>query len=205
MKVLGMYSGTKSWEKPFINNGHEVDTLDILPQFNCTYTMDALSFIPRKKYKVVLASPPCTYFSQVRLAWKNTPKATTPEQIELSCLWFQKVIDVIQAVEAEYFLIENPSHKNGARKYFPYFVNPSKWGCPFIIPQRVDYCQYGTPWQKPTDLWTNIPIDFRRCNHKKGEHKSFQLTHGSKNRSIIPEELTNHVYNVIMRCIDNDS
>lgn len=198
MNVLGLYSGTKSWEKPFIEAGHDVDTLDILPEFNCTYTMDALKFIPPKKYTVILASPPCTYFSQVRMAWKNTPKETTPEQIALSCQWFGKVIDIINEVKPKYFLIENPSHKNGARKYFPSFTLHNDV---VIFPTRVDYCQYGTPWQKPTDLWTNIPIEFRRCNHKRGEHKSFQLTHGSKNRSVIPEELTRMVYNTVMECL----
>lgn len=202
MDVLGLYSGTKSWEKPFIEGGHNVETLDILPEFNCTYTMDALNFIPKKRYKVVIGSPPCTYFSQARNAWKNTPKATTPEQIALSIKWFSKVISVIQAVHADYFLIENPSHKNGARLYFPHFDNPSLIGPECILPEKIHYCMYGFPHMKPTDLWTNIPLDFRKCNHKRSEHKSFQLTHGSKSRSIIPTELTNHVYNIVMELVN---
>lgn len=198
MKVLGLFSGTKSWEKPFIREGHDVETLDILPEFNCTYTIDILKFTPTKTYDVVLASVPCTYFSQARLAWKNTPKATTPEQIDLSCIWFIKTINIIKSVNAKYFLIENPSHKNGARKYFPWFVNPTSRGSPIIEPQRLDYCMYGYPHMKPTDLWTNIPITFKRCNHPKNGHKSFQITHGAKSRAIIPNELTEHIYNVVL-------
>ena len=42
LSVLGVYSGLQSWERPFIEAGHDVETLDIEAKFNCTYTMDAL-------------------------------------------------------------------------------------------------------------------------------------------------------------------
>lgn len=203
LSVLGVYSGLQSWERPFIEDGHDVETLDIEAKFNCTYTQDALDFVPKKHYDVVLASPPCTYFSIARQVLNNTPKATTPEQMRLSKAWFQKAIDIIKAVKPDYFLIENPSWKRGARYYFPSFVNPSSTGCPYIMPQRVDYCMYGCTSQKPTDLWTNIPLDFRRCNHPRNGHKSFQLTHGSVSRSVIPDELVQNVYDTVIRGYDD--
>ena len=203
LSVLGVYSGLQSWERPFIEAGHDVETLDIEAKFNCTYTMDALDFVPKKHYDVVLESPPCTYFSIARQVLNNTPKATTPEQMRLSKAWFQKAIDIIAAVKPKYFLIENPSWKRGARSFFPSFVNPSSTGCPFIMPQRVDYCMFGHSSQKPTDLWTNIPIEFRRCNHPRNGHRSFQLTHGSVSRSVIPKELVNHVYESVIRGYDD--
>lgn len=199
LKVLGVYSGLQSWEKPFIEAGHDVETLDIVEKFKCTYTMDALDFKPKKHYDVVLESPPCTYFSIARQVFNNTPKATTPEQIELSKAWFQKAIDIINEVKPKYFLIENPSWKRGARSYFP---EPAILGN-IVRPHRVDYCMFGCPSQKPTDLWTNIPICFRQCNHPRNGHKSFQLTHGSVSRSVIPEELTRHVYDAVIRGYDD--
>jgi hypothetical protein len=195
MKVLGLYSGRQSWEKPFIEAGHDVETLDIVPKFKCTYTMDALDFVPSKHYDVILASPPCTYFSVARQVFNNTPKATTPEQMELSRAWFGKAIDVINRVKPKFFLIENPSWIRGARYYF---ANPFILG-KLTAPIRVDYCMYGCTSMKPTDLWTNIPMEFRRCNHARNGHKSFQLTHGSVARSVIPEQLTHHVYESVIR------
>lgn len=203
LKVLGLYSGRQSWEKPFIEAGHDVETLDIVPKFKCTYTMDALQFTPKKHYNVILCSPPCTYFSVARQVFNNTEKATTPEQMELSKAWFQKAIDVITEVKPDYFLIENPSWIRGARSFFPSFINPSWRGSPFIQPQRIDYCMYGCTSMKPTDLWTNIPMAFRRCNHAHNGHKSFQLTHGSVARSVIPAELTHHIYQSVIRYYDD--
>jgi hypothetical protein len=119
--------------------------------------------------------------------------------MDLSKAWFQRAIDIISEVKADYFLIENPSWKRGARYYFPHaIINGQN-----IVPQRVDYCMYGCSSQKPTDLWTNIPIDIRRCNHPRNGHKSFQWTHGSVSRSVIPKELTQHVYETVIRCYDD--
>lgn len=199
LSVLGVYSGLQSWERPFIEAGHDVETLDIEAKFKCTYTQDVLDFTPKKHYDVVLESPPCTYFSIARQVLNNTPKATTPEQMALSRAWFQKAIDIINVVKPKYYLIENPSWKRGARYYF---ANPFILG-KLTPPQRVDYCMFGCTSQKPTDLWTNIPLDFRRCNHPRNGHKSFQLTHGSVSRSVIPEELVNHVYDTVIRGYDD--
>ena len=66
----------------------------------------------------------------------------------------------------------------------------------------VTYCQYGDERMKPTDIWTNHPAPcFKpRCKNgdpchvsaPRGARTGTQGLKGSKERSVIPEELCRH-------------
>lgn len=74
----------------------------------------------------------------------------------------------------------------------------------------VTYCQYGDTRMKPTDIWTNIsdPQFKPMCKngdgcHVKAPRGSQTGTQGLKNakeRSIIPQELCEHIVEVCERC-----
>jgi len=66
MKVLDLFSGLGGWSIAFIEDGHEVDTLD--NAYDTTFKMDIRDFHPGH-YDVVLASPPCPEFSKLYMPW----------------------------------------------------------------------------------------------------------------------------------------
>lgn len=186
MKILDLFCGTKSWSKIWEENGHEIETLDIDPRFNPTYCTDILNWNPTKYYDGILASPPCTYFSWARQVWNGSPFETTEEQLALSIRIAQKTFDIIKFINPEYWLVENPSWVGGMQKYFK--------GA-----RRVDYCMYGFPCMKPTDLWTNIPMNFKRCNHTK-KHAQWHeaIPRDPITRAEIPRELVKEVYDAVI-------
>ena len=66
-RILDLFCGTKSWNKPFGDMGWEVHTLDHNPRFHPTICCDILEWNPQEFppgfFDVVVASPPCQKFS----------------------------------------------------------------------------------------------------------------------------------------------
>lgn len=70
----------------------------------------------------------------------------------------------------------------------------------------VTYCQYGDTRMKPTDIWTNHPDpQFKpACSngdpcHERAPRGSMTGTQGlkdHKHRSVIPEELCDHIVDI---------
>lgn len=109
----------------------------------------------------------------------------------------QNVLTLISELNPTYWFIENP--RGGLRK-----MNFMK-GLPRYT---VTYCQYGDDRMKPTDIWTNHPNPAFRAMCKKGDscHTSAPLgsktgTQGRKSkieRSLIPDDLCNHIVSICM-------
>jgi hypothetical protein len=204
MKTVELFSGTQSFSKVMKKHGHETFCVDNNTEFDNDLTTDLLT-IPKhgllfKKIKeadIVWMSPPCTTFS---LASGNThwtadrqPK-TNKARIGKALLENCEAIAELCEREGKIFFIENP---NGRAVWFL----PDKWL------KRVWYCQYGDTRAKPTNIWTNLDIDFKTCRrYKKGEPKhchheaaprgsktGTQGLKGNMERSIIPEELFEHI------------
>ena len=185
MEILELFSGYASWSSPFRGKG-KVVTLDIDYRFNPVICQDILTW----KYEgldlkpdIIFASPDCTYFSNARARW-GYPE----EKIEWTKKLWTKTFEIIDYFRPEYYLIENPVGK--ARHYYEGF-------------KRIDYCMYdyqinGEYIKKPTDLWTNIPLDFRTCNrlHHHGEFTG--LIRDKAKRSIIPVGLIDEILKIIM-------
>ncbi len=104
----------------------------------------------------------------------------------------EHVLALIRELKPKYWFIENP--RGGMRKM--------TWmqGLPRYT---VTYCQYGDNRMKPTDIWTNHPAPRFRPMCKNGDpcHESAprgsktgtQGLKGSKERSIIPPALCEHI------------
>lgn len=107
----------------------------------------------------------------------------------------QHVLRLILALSPTYWFIENP--RGGLRKM--------TWmqGLPRYT---VTYCQYGDMRMKPTDIWTNHPAPgFKPPCHNgdpchvaapRGAKTGTQGLAGSRERSVIPEALCEHIVDI---------
>ena len=112
----------------------------------------------------------------------------------------QHVLQLIKELNPTFYFIENP--RGGMRKM--------TWmqGLPRYT---VTYCQYGDKRMKPTDIWTNHPDpQFKPmckngdpCHEKapRGSKTGTQGLKGSKERSVIPEALCQHIVDICEKYI----
>ena len=105
------------------------------------------------------------------------------------------VLKLIDELQPKYYFIENP--RGGLRKM--------DW-MKDIPRYTVTYCQYGDSRMKPTDIWTNHPNPkfFPMCRNgaschvaaPRGSKTGTQGLKGSKERSVIPEKLCEHIVKI---------
>lgn len=159
MKILELFSGTASFSQVAEKRGHECRTLDFDARFNPTYCMSVMDFSPEIlfdeatltywKPDVVWASPPCQCFSVmvIRKNWtKNADGTYTPKRSQTveAMRIVERMLDIIKELNPVCYFVENP--RAMLRKM------PFMQGLPRTT---VTYCQYGMPYQKATDIWTN--------------------------------------------------
>ena len=153
MKVLELFSGTASFSKVATRRGHECRTLDFEEQFHPTYRMDIMEFDPELiegwEPDIIWASPPCQCFSVMVIGknWIKNPDGTytpkRPQTIEAMEI-AQRGLDIIRVLRPKFFFIENP---RAMLRKMPFMADLTR--------KTVTYCQYGLPYQKATDIWTN--------------------------------------------------
>jgi len=200
MKILELFAGTKSIGKVAKSRGHEVFSVDIMPEFDCDLTSDILDidvsdipFIP----DMVWASPPCTCFSVASIGkhWNkdNTPKTEGAIKAKSIVSHTWNLICKLGALNPNMiFFIENPRGKLRKLDLIPLgFIN------------TVTYCQYGDTRMKPTDIWTNAmgwtprPMckNGDKCHESapRGSKTGTQGIKGNKLRSVIPPELCEEI------------
>tara|TARA_R110002020_G_scaffold1280_5_gene6071 strand:- start:4101 stop:4772 length:672 start_codon:yes stop_codon:yes gene_type:complete len=181
MRILELFSGTKSWGKIADELGWEVVSLDV--DGNADINMSILDW-KYKEYEpghfdIITASPPCHTFSGLRNCWIGREmKKLHPNQIitkevlqkdinDFGLPLLHRALDIIYYFEPKYWFIENPGNSK-MKNYLQ--------GVPFY---KVDYCMY-TSWgyKKPTIIWTNLEnFKPKRCNGNcrntiNGIHKS---------------------------------
>lgn len=150
MNVVDFYSGLRGWSQPWADAGHNIFCVELNPKFPADHR-DILDFDPLKhlpwKPDVVLASPPCTWFSVMRIGvnWHHdgTPKT---DKARHGLLLVEKTRQLIAQMDPAFWIIENPVDK--LRKL------PVMDG---VERRTVSYCQYGERRMKPTDLWGKFP------------------------------------------------
>ena len=150
MITLELFCGTKSFSKVAKELGHDTFTVDIDPKLNPDLCVDILDFklemLPEKfrHPDVVWASPPCTTFSvaSIRHYWVDgKPKNDKClKGIEIA----KKNLEIIKELNPKYYFIENP---RGMMRKQDFMLGLNR--------NTVTYCQYGLPYQKATDIWTN--------------------------------------------------
>ena len=139
MKLLELFSGTKSVGKVAEQLGYEVISLDLKDaDINCNILDWDYTIYPVGHFDVIWASPPCTEYSRA--------KSRGIRDIEKANSIVMKTLDVIEYLNPTYYIIENPQTGLLKSQGFMY-------GIPY---QDIDYCKYGMPYRKRTRLWCNL-------------------------------------------------
>lgn len=175
---LELFSGRASFSNVAKTYGYECRTVDNDPKFEPTYLMDIMDFTPAvlgdwKPY-IIWASPPCEAFSTNTIGrnWRNKVFPKT-EKARHALVMVKHTLQLIKDIKSEWFIIENP--RAMLRDHMPSLYRELRSPCP---PRKtVTYCQYEPdkpPNQrdmKPTDLWTNVPFEPKRCNYGDSCHR----------------------------------
>ena len=206
MIVLELFAGTRSIGKAFEKRGHKVfsvewdknfENIALYEDINNVTTKDIIKLCGRVP-DVIWASPDCTTYSIAAISHHRKKNEETNNLDPVSdyakfCDKTNKhVLDLIEELKPKYYFIENP--RGGLRKMD--FMKG-------LYRYTVTYCQYGDNRMKPTDIWTNHPNpQFKpMCKNGDGCHEAAprgsktgtQGLKGSKERSVIPNELCEHI------------
>lgn len=208
MKVLELFAGTRSISKAFEARGHETFSIEWSENFEnislradvSTVTADMI--LERfGRPDVIWASPDCTTFSIAAISHhrRKNPETGNLDPVSDYAKFCdevdQHVLDLIRALKPRFWFIENP--RGGMRKM--------RW-MQGLSRYTVTYCQYGDKRMKPTDIWTNHPAPRFRppckngasCHERapRGSRTGTQGLKGSKERSIIPAALCEHIVDI---------
>lgn len=197
---LDLFSGLGGFSAAFEESTDwEVVTVDIEERFDPDIQADVLDLRPSDlpDADVVLASPPCTYFSTVRLRWGRsfTPdgEPLTPEAKESVAIVYH-TLGLIHAINPDWWFMENP------QGYLRHVIGDPEG--------TVDYCRYGHHTKKPTDLWgDHPPIDYLRCDHQTHTRENatdFELgPSDSSERAKVPYELSKAILDAVESAYEN--
>ena len=202
MRLLELFSGA-AYGSGSIGNvfkrSYEVTSLDSDPKARATITCDIMDW-DYKVYEpgyfdVIWASPPCTEFSVLKTS--GTRDFAKADGI------VRRTLAIIDYSRPRLFFCENP--QTGLLKTRPYMQ-----GLPSVT---LDYCKYGTPYRKRTQVWTNCsywtprPLCRRDCGHvipgtRTHEFETQRVR--TKTLQTIPRELVEEIYVVCTLRLDVD-
>ena len=206
MKVLELVAGTRSIGKAFEQRGHQVYSIEWNKDFeNIDWYADigeikASDIIERFGHPdVIWASPDCTTFSIAAISHHRRQAIDTLEPVSEYAKFCDKVdrnvLQLIKDLQPCLYFIENP--RGGMRKMD--FMRE--------LPRyTVTYCKYGDFRMKPTDIWTNHPDpkflpmchngDNCHVSAPRGSKTGTQGLKTSKDRSVIPSKLCEHIVDI---------
>lgn len=207
---MELFAGTRSIGKAFEAHGHEVYSVEWDKTFGdidlyadiLQVTMDDIlgSF---GRPDVIWASPDCSSYSIAAISHHRHREETgnlapVSDYAKFCDRVNQHVLCLILGLSPKYWFIENP--RGGMRKMD--FMN----GLPRYT---VTYCQYGDKRMKPTDIWTNHPDpqfkpvckngDPCHVSAPRGAKTGTQGLKGSRERSVIPPLLCEHIVEICER------
>ena len=216
MKVLELFAGTRSIGKAFEAKGHKVfsvewdkdfDDIDLYADIGGLTAKDILKNFGRPD--VIWASPDCTTYSIAAISHHRKQDeggnlAPVSEYAKFCDKVNKNVLDLIAELKPRFYFIENP--RGGMRKMD--FMKG-------LYRYSVTYCQYGDKRMKPTDIWTNHPDPRFKpmCKNGDGCHEAAprgsktgtQGLKGSKERSVIPKALCEHIVEICEKEIGGDT
>ena len=210
MKLLELFSGTKSVGKVAERLGYDVTSLDLI--FPADIKIDILDWdytiYPTGYFAIIHASPPCTEYSRA--------KTTGVRKIDYANSIVKRTLEIIDYFQPKYYIIENPQSGLLKEQSFMY-------GIPYT---DVDYCKYGMPYRKRTRLWNNVldfiprPLCKKDCDSMVGNrHKATaqRMPRGRKqdwgdqplfdqsDLYVIPEALIYEIFGGILSSMPNSS
>lgn len=208
LKVLELFAGTRSIGKAFEKHGHEVFSVEWDKSFKNIDICDDINNVTAERIlrefghpDVIWASPDCATFSIAAISHHRTKNELTgnldpkSDYAKFCDKTDKHVLELIRDLRPKYYFIENP--RGGLRKM--------DWMI-FLPRYTVTYCQYGDTRMKPTDIWTNHPDPKFKpmchngdpCHEKapRGSKTGTQGLKGSKERSVIPEQLCEHIVKI---------
>ena len=222
MKVLELFAGTRSIGKAFEAKGHEVFSVEWDKSFDNINLYEDIGNLNAREIlekfgrpDVIWASPDCATFSIAAISKHRRKNQDTgslepvSEYAKFCDEVDQHVLQLIEQLKPTFYFIENP--RGGMRKM--------SWmqGLPRYT---VTYCQYELDKpaherrMKPTDIWTNHPDPKFKpmckngdpCHEKapRGSKTGTQGLKGSKERSVIPEELCQHIVEICEKYIKKE-
>ena len=188
LKILELFAGSRCFAKEAERLGHETFSSDILALEGIDYAVDIFEFdcsevpfIP----DLIWASPDCAAWSRaagvVHFETSGVAKPKT-EKAKKAFLMIEKTLEIIA-----YFLLLNPDLKFyienpvGKLQYVD-FMRPDEMFCNPIIKRmvRIDQCQYGREYMKPTHIWTNDSL-WKERGKCKGRHNGCTHLENIKN------------------------
>lgn len=154
MKILCLYSGTKSVERAMQEYwpGASVVSVDMDPKYNPDICVDITKWnfydcFEHGQFDVIWASPPCTHFS---IANKGKRDFNTADQTA------HIVFQIIDYLQPSFWFIENPATGMMKNREFMWPWAPYMKTC--------SYCRYGKKYKKQTHIWTNVDVTLRVCS-----------------------------------------
>ena len=203
MMIFDFFAGTGSATQAFHDAGHTVVKIELDEQFPAD-ERDILSI--SADYLVnrygqpdfVWASPPCTTFSVASCGTYWTPDGKPKNDKAIAGLkMIEHTIALIQQLKpTKGFIIENPRGMLRKQSIMD-----------FMDRRTVTYCTYGETRMKPTDLWGSVNGWTARPHCKNGDtcHEAAprgsktgtQGIKGSRQRSMVPIELSREILNAI--------
>lgn len=161
---LDLFSGLGGFPAAFAEaDDWEVVTVDIEERFDPDIRADVMDLRPADlpEADVVLCGHPCDVFSKAANwngHWNDRNEPQTLKAREHLAMLFH-TLGLIRALAPDYWFLENPNGKMSSILGEP--------------TGRVTYCQYGTDYQKPTDLWgRHPPMEYRKCDPGDPCHRS---------------------------------
>ena len=214
MNILELFAGTRSIGKAFEAAGHEVFSVEWDKKFeNIDLYADILTVTAADilekfgKPDVIWASPDCTTFSIAAISHhrRRNPETGNLDPVSEYAKFCDKVdrhvLELIRELNPKFYFIENP--RGGMRKMTWMRELPR---------HTVTYCQYELDKpvterrMKPTDIWTNHPNpkfkpmckngDPCHASAPRGAKTGTQGLKGSKERSVIPQMLCEHIVRI---------
>ena len=103
MRALVLFKGTGSIDKALEAVGFQVQSLDIDPKCNATWTTDIMDWecpLEPGSIDYIWASPLCTEYSRAL--------TTRPRKMELADRLVKRTLEIIERLQPQYWTLENP-------------------------------------------------------------------------------------------------
>lgn len=209
MRVVELFAGTRSVSKAFERKGIETHSIELdtrhpdIDWYADISQITAQDIVDRFGIPDVLwASPPYQSYSVAAIGhhrYKGEDGELKPktEFAKKSDELLNHLLKIIGDMGCRYnpnmiFFIENPRAGMRTMKCLEHYPR-----------YTITYCQYGFPYQKATDIWTNHPDpQFKTmckagdpCHEKapRGTRNGLQGVKGAVERSRIPDAFCDHI------------